>query len=203
MFKNFHLPEVTLASGQPFDPRSRPQHRPRSNSLRGRDYLSISILKRNSVTSSNVCSLLVASSYHLTFSTGFGGSLRSRAHIRSFQSFKTFYSSADPLLHRRPATNDQGRPHDCSMSAAVGGSMWSRMRVISNLPDSSPAYPVLPLPSLQHQCHEPPVTRIHSSSSPNSANSAGNLSDAATTLAHPKLKPASDDAHRISVPALA
>ena len=39
--------------------------------------------------------------------------------------------------------------------------------------------------------------------SPNSANSPGNLSHAATTLAHAKLKAASDDAHRISVPALA
>ena len=40
MFTNFHLPEVTLASKQPFDPRSRRQRRPRSNFLRVRDYLS-------------------------------------------------------------------------------------------------------------------------------------------------------------------
>ena len=65
------------------------------------------------MTSSNVCSLLVTSSHNLAFSTWLvQGSPRSGAHCRSLQSFTTFYSSADPLLHRRPATNDQGPPHD-------------------------------------------------------------------------------------------
>ena len=74
--------------------------------------------------------------------------------------FTTFYSSADPLLHYRPATNGQGRPHHCSLSPAVGGSMRSQTEAISNLPDSSPTYPVLPLPAYQHHCHELPVARI-------------------------------------------
>ena len=132
MFKNFHDPEVTLASSQPFDPWSRHQRRLRCNLLtRKRLPLLTSILKRNSVTSSNVCSLLVPSSYNLTFFTGLGVLSEASAHPL----FPVFYDIL-PRCRFAPssqlATNGQGRPHDCSLSAAVGGSMRSQMKAISN-----------------------------------------------------------------------
>ena len=105
--------------------------------------------------SSDVCCLLIDSSHVLTLK---GSKFFPKQGAQPL--FTTLYSSANPLLHHRPATNSQGRPHDCSLSAAVGGSMRSQMKAISNLPDSSPTYPVPPLPALQHQCHELPVARI-------------------------------------------
>ena len=84
--------------------------------------------------------------------------------------------------------------------------MWSQMETMSNLPDSSPTYHSLsartstPVPRTASRSQS---TRTLHFLSPGFANSAGDPSDPATTLAHTKLKAASTAADRISAPALA
>lgn len=96
------------------------------------------------------------------------------------------------------------------LSPAVGGSMRSQMEaklaslnlwspgLKSNIPSSRSVHTLN-----QHQRHEPPIASIRLElllSSPDSANSVGNLSDTAATLAQQraKLKAASNAVHRIS-----
>ena len=60
------------------------------------------------MTLSNVHDLLVPSSHNLTFPTGFKD-LPEEERIAAISSLlRHLNSSADPLLHHRPATNDQG-----------------------------------------------------------------------------------------------
>ena len=123
------------------------------------------------MTSSNVCSLLVTSSHNLASSTWLvQGSPRSGAHCRSLLSFTTFYSSADPLLHRRPATNGQGRPHDALLSLAVGGFIQSLTEAkLASMNLKSPGFQV------QH-AQVPPPPALFSTSAPNRQSSAFNSS---------------------------
>ena len=161
------------------------------------------------MTPSNVCNVLESSSHNLTFPTEFKlfkvqGSLRSRAHSRSFQSSATFYSSADPFLHYRPSTNGQGRPRYCSLSPAVGDSMRSQIEPMSNLPDSSPTYPFPVCQHINTSATNRQSLAFDSSSSflsPGSANSVRNPSDAVGTLAQQRTK--INAARLISAPALA
>ncbi|KAH9010355.1 hypothetical protein EDB83DRAFT_2530712 [Lactarius deliciosus] len=137
-----------------------------------------------------------------------------RAHSRSLQSITTFYSSTDPLLHHRPATNGQGRPHDCSSEPGCRGFHAEQM-------EAKLASMNLKSPGLKSTVPGSPSARTFNISatnrqslafdsssfflSPDTANTVGNPSDAATTLAQQcaKLKAAGNAAHRIPAPALA
>ena len=58
-----------------------------------------------------VCSLLITSYYDLTYIQGFK-ILSEAEHTAALYSLLIFYSNANPLLHYRPATSGQDRPHD-------------------------------------------------------------------------------------------
>ncbi|KAI9430745.1 hypothetical protein BJY52DRAFT_1343230, partial [Lactarius psammicola] len=142
------------------------------------------------------------------------GSLRSRAHRRSLQSFATFYSSSNPLLHPCLATNSHSQSHDYSSEP---GSRGFRAK-----PDGSHASMNIKSPGLKSNMSGPPFACTFNTSanpnrqslafdltssflSPDTANTVGNPSNTATTLAQQctKLKAIGKAAHRISARALA
>ena len=94
------------------------------------------------------------------------GCLQSRAHSRSSRSYTTFYSSADPLLHRRPATNGQGRPNGYTsepgrrgIHAEPDGSQTCQYgSQVSRTQVQRAQFPLGP--HFQHQCHESPVASL-------------------------------------------
>ena len=116
-------------------------------------------------------------------------------------------TSSSPSCNRWP-----GRPHNCSLSLAVGGSMQSQMEAklasmnLRFTRTPSPTCLVPPLPALQHQCHSPPVARIRRelffliSRFYQIRREPKRPRD---NLAHTKINAASKTTHRISAPALA
>jgi len=155
------------------------------------------------VSSSNVSwpiSLLARFDGLITLDRRVQGSLGSRAHSRSLQSFATFDSSSDPLLHHRPATNGQGRPHDCfsepgcrGFHAETDGNQTCQYESQVSRTQVQHAQ-FSPTCSFNTSATNRQSLVFDSSSSflsPDAANSLGNSSDAAATLAQqrPKLEP--------------
>ena len=158
--------------------------------------------------SSNVASfLIVFSSHDLTSPTGF--KVLSEAECTSAL-FSLLQHSTQVKIHFFiTATHGQGLPYDCSSEAGRRGqsqmetelaSMYLKSPGLkSNMPSSPSASSFNTSTTTRHSLS----FDSSSSLSPNSANSVGNPSDAAATLAQQraKLKAASNAAHRISAPA--
>ena len=163
--------------------------------------------------SSNVC---ISSSITLIISPSprVQNSLQSLAHSRSLQTFATFHSSANRLLHHRPATNGQGRSHGCfsepccrGFYAEADGSQACQYESQVDRTQVQLAQPLSAWTFKTSATNRQSLTFDSSSSflSPADANIAGNPSDAAATLAQQraKLNAANNAAHRTSIPALA
>ena len=155
--------------------------------------------------------MCVASQFlHLIISRFAQGSRFSPKH-RAQPLFPVFY---DILLKCRsasssPSYNKWSGPTPLTLSdhSRRGFHAPSEMEAISNFPDSSPPYPVPPLPPFNTSTTNHQSLAFDSSSfflSPESGNSVGSPSDFAATLAQQraKLKATSNAADRISAPAL-
>ncbi|KAH9066116.1 hypothetical protein EDB83DRAFT_737518 [Lactarius deliciosus] len=146
---------------------------PKLDSL-GRDgcYLSTSILRRSSVSSSH--------------SPRFSPKQSAQP---LFTSFKIFYSSTDPLLHHRPATMARADPMTALLTpTAVWGAMQSQMEAkLANMNLKSPGLKST-IPGFPSPARSAPAPRTASrlsstplplsSLSPDTANTVGNPSDA-------------------------